>query len=44
MTPAEVEALKVTGPEGGLQGALIHAPNGKTYAFSLRPLLPDEQE
>jgi hypothetical protein len=43
MTPAEVEALGVTGPEGGVQGALLHGTDGKTYSFSLRPLLPDEK-
>lgn len=44
LTPEEVEALGVEVPEGGFQGLLISGPDGKTYSFSLRPLLPDETE
>lgn len=42
MTPAEVAALGVTGLEGGAQGFTLEGPDGKTYEFRLRPLLPDE--
>ena len=42
MTPEEIEALAITGTEGGFQGMLITGPDGKTYTFSLRPLLPEE--
>jgi hypothetical protein len=42
MTPDEVDVLGIEGHEGGFQGMLIAGPDGKTYSFSLRPLLPDE--
>ena len=42
LTSAEVSALGVDQAEGGLQGATLIGPNGKFYAFSLRPLLPGE--
>lgn len=42
MTPTEVEALGVSGYEGGLQNITLDGPDGKTYTLSLRPLLPDE--
>lgn len=44
MTPAEVSLLGVDQLEGGAQGFLIQSPfpAGVIYAFSLRPLLPDE--
>jgi hypothetical protein len=42
MTPAEVAALGVSGLEGGAQGFTLKGPDGKTYEFRLRPLLPDE--
>lgn len=44
MSTAEIEALGVTGYEGGYQGAVVRAPDGKIYTFSLRPLLPEETE
>ena len=44
LMPEEVEALGVQDPEGGFQSLLISGPDGKTYSFSLRPLLPDETE
>ena len=42
MSPAEVAALGVTGLEGGAQGFTFNGPDGRTYEFYLRPLLPDE--
>jgi hypothetical protein len=42
MTPAEVDLLGIDGHEGGFQNMLIAGLDGKTYTFSLRPLLPDE--
>ena len=42
LTAAEVAALGVDQAEGGLQGATLIGPDGKFYAFSLRPLLPGE--
>jgi hypothetical protein len=42
LTGAEVAALGVDQVEGGLQGATLIGPDGKFYAFSLRPLLPGE--
>ena len=44
MTPAEVALLGMDQLEGGAQGFLIQSPfpAGVIYAFSLRPLLPDE--
>ena len=42
MSADEVAALKLTGIEGGVQGLTLRGPDGKTYAFSLRPLLIDE--
>jgi hypothetical protein len=44
LTPAEVEAIGVTGYEGGLQNVTLTGPDGKTYTLSVRPLLPDETE
>ena len=44
MTPDEIAAVGVTEPEGGFQNAVVHGPDGKTYTFSARPLLPDETE
>jgi hypothetical protein len=40
----QVEALGVTGFEGGLQNVTLTGPDGKTYTLSVRPLLPDETE
>ena len=42
MTPAEVGALDLTGIEGGFSGLTLTGPDGKVYAFALRPLFPDE--
>ncbi len=42
MTPAAVELLGVSGLEGGAQGFTLRGPDGVTYEFRLRPLLPDE--
>jgi hypothetical protein len=44
MTAAEVEALGLAGYEGGLANVPLTGPDGTTYTFSLRPLLPDEIE
>ena len=44
MTAGEVAALKLTGIEGGVQGLAVKGPDGKRYAFILRPLLADEKE
>lgn len=44
MTVAEVEALGITPYLGGFQGLTLVGPSdGKSYSFSLRPLLPDER-
>jgi hypothetical protein len=42
MTSAEVAKLGLTGIEGGEQGLTLSGPDGKTYGFLLRPLMPDE--
>lgn len=42
MTPAELDALEIKDYQGGFQGLPLKAPDGKTYTFSVRPLLPDE--
>jgi hypothetical protein len=42
LTTAEVAELGVEQAEGGLTGATFIGPDGKFYAFSLRPLLPGE--
>jgi len=42
MTPAEVAKLGLTGVDGGEQGLTLSGPDGKTYGFQLRPLMPDE--
>jgi hypothetical protein len=44
MTPAEIDLLKITDYEGGLQNVVVRDPDGKLYQFSLRPLLPGETE
>jgi hypothetical protein len=38
----EVAELGIEGVEGGLTGATFIGSDGKFYAFSLRPLLPDD--
>ena len=43
LSVAEVEAIGVSPYRGGFQGLTLVGPgDGKTYSFSLRPLLPDE--
>ncbi len=43
MTAEEVAALGIEPHAGGFQGLTLIGPeDGKTYSFSLRPLLPDE--
>jgi hypothetical protein len=43
MTAEEIDALGVTDYQGGFQGMVLVGPgDGKTYTFSLRPVLPDE--
>ena len=42
MTVAEVDLLDVTDYQGGFQSLVLRDPDGKTYTFSLRPLLPGE--
>jgi hypothetical protein len=42
LTIADVEALGIDPYRGGFQGLTLVGPDGKTYLFSLRPLLPDE--
>jgi hypothetical protein len=43
MTPAEVDLLKVSDYQGGLQNVILRDPDGKLFTFSLRPLLPGEE-
>lgn len=43
-TAEDIAALGLTGVEGGIQGPVVKAPNGKLYTFILRPLLVDEAE
>jgi hypothetical protein len=43
LTAKQVEALGIEHPEGGFQGMTLTGPDGKTYSFSLRPLLPDDK-
>ena len=42
-TPKEVAVLGLNGLEGGASGLAFKGPDKKTYTFTLRPLLPDEQ-
>jgi hypothetical protein len=42
MTADEVAALDLGDITGGVQGVVLDAPDGKTYSFVLRPLLPEE--
>ncbi len=44
MTPAEIDLLKVTDYQGGLQNLVLKSSDGKTWTFSLRPLLPGESD
>jgi hypothetical protein len=43
LTRAQVDLLGLAGIEGGLRGLTLLGPDGRPYAFSLRPILPDEQ-
>lgn len=42
MTPEEIDLLSLDGIEGGFSGLSLAGPDGRTYLFALRPLLPDE--
>lgn len=42
MSPAEAAKLGIPNIEGGFQPLPMKGPDGKTYSFALRPLLPDE--
>jgi hypothetical protein len=42
MTAIEVDALGLDDAQGGFSGLTLSGPDGKTYVFALRPLLPDE--
>jgi hypothetical protein len=42
LTPAQVDALGLTGIEGGFVELRLAGPDGRTYALALRPILPDE--
>ena len=43
ISPADVDALGLGAVPGGFQGMVLTGPSdGKVYALSLRPLLPDE--
>ena len=42
MTPADLALTGVPNPDGGFQNLMLRGPDGKVYAFAIRPLLPDE--
>lgn len=42
MTPPEIAVLGLSGIDGGFSGLGLTGPDGKSYTFALRPLLPDE--
>jgi hypothetical protein len=42
MSIEEIEALGIADPQGGVQGVMLEAADGKTYSFAIRPLFPDE--
>ncbi len=42
LTTADVDALGLTGIEGGFANLPITAPDGTVYTLALRPILPDE--
>ena len=42
MSADEIAVLGLSDVEGGFQGLALKAPDGKTYTFDMRPLLPDE--
>lgn len=42
LTNADVDALGLTGIEGGFANLPVTGPDGKVYTLALRPILPDE--
>jgi hypothetical protein len=44
MAIEEVELLGIQDYQGGLQNVILTGPDGKSYTFSLRPLLPGETD
>lgn len=44
MAQAEIDRLGLGDVGGGVSGLSFTGPDGKIYAFALRPLLPDEEE
>lgn len=44
MTIAEVDALGIEDYQGGFQNLVLRTSDGKTWTFSLRPLLPGEPD
>ena len=42
LTTSDLDSLKLTDIQGGLQGLAIKAPNAKLYSLIVRPLLGDE--
>lgn len=42
LRPAQVDALGLTGIDGGFASRALSGPDGKTYNLALRPILPDE--
>lgn len=44
MTIDEVDALGIKDSQGGFQNLVLRTPDGKTWTFSLRPLLPGEPD
>lgn len=44
MTIEEVDALGIKDYQGGLQNLVLKSSDGKTWTFSLRPLLPGEPD
>ncbi len=42
LTSAQVDALGLTGIDGGFAARALKGPDGKTYSLALRPLMPDE--
>jgi hypothetical protein len=44
LSPDDVAKLGVGEVPGGMQGLVLKGPDGKTYSFVLRPLLPNETE
>ena len=44
LSPRQVEALGIKPFSGGLQNLVVQGPDKKSYALSVRPLLPEETE